>query len=70
MSIPVRVVVNWSVVKLCKKCADRLIAEIGDKIRSGSVTVDLPRLLCDDCWKYNINNGGIRLELDPGIVRS
>lgn len=72
MSIPVKVVLDWEKIKLCEKCASEVADEIKrnyPKIRSGECSLDITRILCDECWKYNTENGGIRIELDPRVIR-
>lgn len=72
MSIPVRVVLDWERIRLCGRCAEAVIDEVRrnyPRIRSGEAGIDLPRIICDECWRYNTENGGIRIELDPRIIR-
>ena len=70
MSIPVKIVVDWGRLEICNECADRIAAELTRGIRERKpVNLDISALLCDDCWKHNVDNGAIRAELDPSVVR-
>jgi len=72
MSIPLRVRIDWDKIKVCRKCAEKIVEEVKakyDEIKAGKTSIDIVRILCDDCWKYNTSSGGITVELDPKILR-
>lgn len=70
MSVPVRIVVDWARLEVCDMCADRIAGELTRAIRDRKpANLDISALLCDDCWRYNVDAGAIRAELDPNVVR-
>lgn len=70
MSIPVRIVVDWNKLEICSQCTDRIAVELTKVIRERRpANLDISALLCDECWKHNVDNGAIRAELDPQVVR-
>jgi len=70
VSIPVRIVVDWNKLEICSQCTDRIAVELTKVIRERRpANLDISALLCDECWKHNVDNGAIRAELDPQVVR-
>jgi hypothetical protein len=70
MSIPVKIVVDWSRLEICDQCAEKIASELTRGIRDRKpVNLDISALLCDDCWRHNVDSGAIRAELDPSVVR-
>ena len=70
MSIPVKIVVDWSKLEVCESCANRVAMELTKIIRDRRpANIDISVLLCDECWKHNVDNGAIKAELDPNVVR-
>ncbi|MEM1801403.1 MAG: hypothetical protein QXF58_06700 [Desulfurococcaceae archaeon] len=73
MSIPIKVIVDWDRISICKECADRIAGEIAgqlSKIRRGEQPqINIVSILCDECFNHNVENGAIRIELDPRLVR-
>jgi hypothetical protein len=70
MSIPVKVVVDWTKLAVCSSCAMKIGEELTRAMRDrGPANIDISAILCDDCWKYNIDGGAIRAVLDPSVVR-
>lgn len=69
MSLPIRVVYNFDRIKVCEECGKKIAGEVLKQVRSGNARIDLAKLLCDECWEYNVSNGGIEAEVDPRIVR-
>jgi ribosome-binding protein aMBF1 (putative translation factor) len=70
MSIPVKIVVDWSKLEICESCASKIAMELTKIIRDRRpANIDISILLCDECWKHNVDNGAIKAELDPNVVR-
>jgi len=70
VSLPVRIVIDWSRLEICGECADKISAELTKAIRDRKpANLDISALLCDECWRHNVDNGAIRAELDPSVVR-
>ena len=69
MSIPIKITVDWDKMKVCEECGKRLASELLKYVRQGSATLDIPKLLCNECWEWNISNGGIRADIDPRVIR-
>jgi hypothetical protein len=70
VSIPVRIVVDWNKLEICGKCAERITLELTKVIRERRpANLDISVLLCDECWKHNVDSGAIKAELDPQVVR-
>jgi uncharacterized protein YlaI len=70
VSIPVRIVVDWSRLEICDGCASRIAVELTRVIRERRpANLDISALLCDECWKHNVDSGAIKAELDPQVVR-
>jgi hypothetical protein len=69
VSLPIKIVVNWDKVQVCEECVRKIVDEVRRQIRSGNVQLDLPKILCDNCWNFNSDNGAIKIELDPRVLR-
>jgi hypothetical protein len=70
MSLPVKVVVIWDRMEICEQCAEKMAAELTRSLRDRKVAnLDISAILCDGCWKYNIDKRAIKVELDPNVVR-
>jgi hypothetical protein len=70
MSIPVKIVVDWSKLEICESCASKIATELTKIIRDRRpANIDISILLCDECWKHNVDSGAIKAELDPNVVR-
>jgi RNase P subunit RPR2 len=70
VNIPVRILVDWNRLEICNQCADRIATELTKVIRDRKpANLDISILLCDECWRYNVDNGVIKAELDPQVVR-
>lgn len=70
MSLPVKVVVIWDRLEICDTCAGKIAVELTKSIRDRKpANLDISAVLCDECWKYNIDKGAIKVELDPNVVR-
>lgn len=73
MSIPIRLRIDYEKIKVCKLCAENIVNVLKTKyldIKNGKISIDIVKLLCDDCWKFNVENGAITIELDPKIIRN
>ena len=70
MRIPVRIIIDWDRLEVCEECASKIAREVTEAIKNRrQVTIDIPAFFCDECWRHNIDNGAIRVELDPSVVR-
>lgn len=69
VSIPVRLLFDWDKIKVCEECGRKLAQELLKYVRMGNANIDIAKILCDECWRYNIDNGGIRAEIDPKVIR-
>jgi uncharacterized protein YlaI len=70
MSLPVKVVVIWDRMEICEECAGKIAAELTRIVRDRKVAnLDISAILCDECWKHNIDRRAIKVELDPNVVR-
>jgi len=70
VSLPVKVLVDWNRLEICDLCAEKLAEELKKAVRDRKpANLDISAILCDDCWRYNIDSGAIRVELDPEVVR-
>lgn len=71
--MPLKVRVDWNKLEVCKECAEKLSAEISKQLKTikkgESPKVDIINLLCDECLAYNSDNGAIKIEIDPRLVR-
>ena len=70
MSLPVKVIIDWGKLEICEECASRIAKEITKIIKNRKqASIDISVLLCDECWRHNVDNCAIRVELDPSVVR-
>jgi hypothetical protein len=70
MSLPVKVVVIWDRLEICDACAGKITVELTKSIRDRKpANLDISAVLCDECWKCNIDREAIKVELDPNVVR-
>jgi len=77
VSIPVRIVIDWEKIRLCKKDAEILQEELNKyigELRNGNpIPIDggkIIKMLCQECFNRNTANNVIRLELDPKVIRN
>jgi len=69
VSIPVRVIYDWEKIRICEDCGRKIATELLKYVRKQKYEADISKLFCDECWEWNIANGGIKSELDPRVIR-
>jgi len=74
MSMPVKIIIDWNKIEVCKECADKIAKEIAKvvsaQMHGESYNIDLGKILCNECLIHNIEETkAIRFELPPELIR-